>query len=168
MPHSTDWDIQDLAAAQQASMQGARSASSCPQVVRDAVDHAIDKLHDSLLVRRRIENVLAWCYVVARNAACRLASKERPLRSLPLAALDRAPASVALHGNSDHFQGSSCAYRLRTIDLGSPMLTSALRLLLDGVSLHEAARLTGCDRSNLRRSMRRLEKRLLLHPPHTQ
>lgn len=143
-----------------AAHRGAASVTHSLNLIRQAVEATLDQWVDERLRGRRPADVEAWAFRVAANAVQRLwGAEQRRKRALLASIAARRPAFFGV-----------AVDRVRAVlelPVGLSPLTERQRevafVYLSAPSIHAAARELEIACSNLRRTMRRIERRLQVY-----
>jgi hypothetical protein len=149
----TDHLQRQIDEALRAARRGAKSATSSAPLVDFAVEITLERFENAVLRDKTIGSPAAWAFRVARNVVLRV-GLQRTRQSGQGASEDRSDSLPA--GLRAQLQAWLREHRA---SLTAKQFEIA-SVLAGGLSLHQAARKLGRDRTNLRRMFRAVLRRL--------
>lgn len=162
-----------------AALRGARSVTRSRQMQEDAVAYSMERWEEAVMRGKHVSRWEAWARRTGANAAKRLASRHR-LPSAKSEGLDAGLVTAALDDVDGQFQADArgdgvkeatnvamCRRLLRAHLaqkknlLRGRQLEVVLKMSVQGMSFHRAAKELAMPRCNVRRSFRSAIRRLL-------
>jgi DNA-directed RNA polymerase specialized sigma24 family protein len=154
-----------LERVRRAAREGAKSATRSPPLIDFAEERAVEHFEDAVLQGKGVGNLVAWAYMIGRNAAL---AGFRAHRGKKLRRLEEWDQPVGTEGDSVLSPGTRQQLKDWLRRHPTRITVKQLRvakLLASGCSYHRAAKKLRMDRSNLKRMFNKALRRLILMRP---